>query len=146
MMIILKPKGISQDINEAFEDIQRTLKIKGYELYPMTLSHVYFSKIISGVGSFGWDYFLKKVSFLNKGDIKIKKESAHMLIYAHFSVGKGLLFYSTVLTLVSVLFWSTLNLPLLKVSFLLIVALIALLISCYLMVRCFLKSLIRESK
>lgn len=117
MIIILKQKGTSQDANGVCENIQRALKIKGYELYSKTSSHVYYSKIISGVGSFGWDYFFKKVSVLNQGNIRIEKECAHILIYAHISSIKGLLFYGIALTLVSLLFCFMLDLSFIGASF-----------------------------
>ena len=133
------------NIYNVYNSIYNTLKKKGYNLQVEKPIHISFSKIISGAGSFGWDYPLKKNSFLNKGIINIREEDVHIFLYASIS-SRSLFFYYSLLTLITLVFSLRLDFDFLYVSIFLILIFGGLFTVFYLTAKRFIHTLIDVTK
>ncbi|MFO7657410.1 MAG: hypothetical protein R6W78_10105 [Bacteroidales bacterium] len=148
MKIKVKVKPIKDiEINNFYNNIYDTLKRKGYNLKVEKPTFISFSKIISATwSSFGWDYYVKKFSFLNNGVINLRKKGEHIEMYAHLNPTKSIVFYYGLLIVTTLFAYQWLNLDFFHVLIFLLLMLVIFLVVYYLKAKLFVNELIRGFK
>jgi len=134
----------SSDIYYVYNSIYNTLKKKEYNTQGKIPTHISFSKVITISGSFGWSYYLKKLSLLNKGGINIKEEGEYIEIYARLHSLPSLFFYNSLLTVATLILFNAFTFSYLHILFLFTLMLGGVFIIHVFIAKLFINSLINE--
>jgi hypothetical protein len=134
----------NSDTYRVYNYIYDALERKDYKLYGEKPIHICFSKVFSVMySSFGWNK-IRNYTFPKDGNISLEKKDEYFYLYAHIKSSESLVFYSSLLMLVALVFGLRLNLELLYILLFLISIPGILYVVYYLKARGFINDLISD--